>query len=182
MVGFSGSKLYCLHNVAMQTFDVPHSAAMRAFLGRGDFDKAYQVCTAPVSHTYYGIYPRERWMCRLMSPVSSDSKSPSLVVRASKVMAVQVACLGVTDADWRVIGEAAVQALRLDQAASAYRRIRDSPMLHAVQQLSRLRSEGLPLPLTRAAALAVLVRISISNCGTDGKSLEDPCMFIPYDS
>ncbi len=34
MVGFKGSKIFCLHYVSMQTIDVPQSASMYRYLER----------------------------------------------------------------------------------------------------------------------------------------------------
>lgn len=34
MVGFKGSKVFCLHYVSMQTIDVPQSASMYRYLER----------------------------------------------------------------------------------------------------------------------------------------------------
>ena len=70
---------------------------------------------------------------------------------------MQVACLGVTDADWHAFAEAAVHALVLDLAAAAYTRIGDARMLTAVQRLSQRISEGLAVELAHAAAHALLV-------------------------
>ncbi len=70
-----------------------------------------------------------------------------------------MACLGVTDADWRDFAEAAVHALVLDLAAAAYTRIGDARMLYAVQRLSQRISEGLAVHLAHAAACALLVSL-----------------------
>lgn len=40
-------------------------------------------------------------------------------------MAYKVACLGVTDSDWRSLGIAALQSMKLDIARKAFIRIRD---------------------------------------------------------
>ena len=70
-----------------------------------------------------------------------------------------MACLGVTDADWREFAEAAVHALVLDLAAAAYTRMGDARMLNGVQRLSQRISEGLAAHLAHAAARALLVRL-----------------------
>ena len=44
VVGFSGAKAYCLHNLAMRTLDVPLSATLQSFITLGAFDTAYQAC------------------------------------------------------------------------------------------------------------------------------------------
>ena len=42
VVGFSGSKVFCLHQISMQTLDMPQSASMHRYLGNLEWDKAYQ--------------------------------------------------------------------------------------------------------------------------------------------
>jgi len=78
VVGFSGSKIFCLHYVAMQTIDVPQSASLYRFLECKDYEMAYKV-----------------------------------------------ACLGVTESDWRVLGAEALQALSFTIARNAFIRVRD---------------------------------------------------------
>ena len=41
VVGFKGSKVFCLHQVHMQTIDVPQSISMMRYLRQKDFDSAY---------------------------------------------------------------------------------------------------------------------------------------------
>ena len=53
VVGFSGFKAYCLHNLAMQTLDVPLSATLQSFLDLSAFETAYQACP------YLASY----WLC-----------------------------------------------------------------------------------------------------------------------
>ncbi len=49
VVGFKGSKIFCLHYVSMQTIDVPQSASMYRYLERKDFDNAYKVACLGVT-------------------------------------------------------------------------------------------------------------------------------------
>ena len=42
-MGFNGSKIFCLHYVAMQTIDVPQSASLYRYLESKDFDMSYRV-------------------------------------------------------------------------------------------------------------------------------------------
>lgn len=43
VVGLSGSKLFCLHFVSMQTLDLPQSASMHRYLAISDWGMAYKV-------------------------------------------------------------------------------------------------------------------------------------------
>ena len=70
---------------------------------------------------------------------------------------MQVACLGVAESNWRLLAQAALQALHLGHAAAAYERMGDTRMLHAVQKLTRQMSDGLSVPLARSAAVSLLV-------------------------
>ena len=72
VVGFNGSKIFCLHSVAMQTIDVPQSASLYRYIEDKDWDMAYRV-----------------------------------------------ACLGVTDSDWRLLGESALRAMQVRGKGSA---------------------------------------------------------------
>lgn len=42
VVGFSVSRVYCLHQAAMQALDIPHSATLARFLALPDLRRAYQ--------------------------------------------------------------------------------------------------------------------------------------------
>jgi len=92
VVGFNGSKIFCLQSVAMQTIDVPQSASLYRFIDARDWDMAYRV-----------------------------------------------ACLGVTDSDWRTLGEAALKALQLRIARSAFVRLSDMRYLELISFLEASR-------------------------------------------
>eukprot|EP00033_Pygsuia_biforma_P001760 GCRY01001970.1.p1 GENE.GCRY01001970.1~~GCRY01001970.1.p1 ORF type:complete len:1226 (+),score=346.97 GCRY01001970.1:229-3906(+) len=49
VVGFKGSKIFCLHIYAMQTIDVPQSSSLHQYLENKDFDAAYQVACLGVT-------------------------------------------------------------------------------------------------------------------------------------
>ncbi|GIX86618.1 intraflagellar transport protein 122 homolog [Caerostris extrusa] len=57
--------------------------------------------------------------------------------------AYQVACLGVTDSDWRALAEAAIQSLDLDISRKAFIRIKDLMFLKLIKSLeSRRKNEN----------------------------------------
>ena len=49
VVGFNGSKIFCLHYVAMQTIDVPQSASLYRYLETKDYATAYKVACLGVT-------------------------------------------------------------------------------------------------------------------------------------
>ena len=73
VVGFAGSKIFCLNVVAMQTIDVPQSASLYRYLEDRKYDEAYGV-----------------------------------------------ACLGVTENDWRLLGTEALEKMKLKIARKAF--------------------------------------------------------------
>ncbi|KND02004.1 uncharacterized protein SPPG_02510 [Spizellomyces punctatus DAOM BR117] len=56
--------------------------------------------------------------------------------------AYQVACLGVTETDWRRLAIDALEALRLDIAEKSFARIRDMHYIDLVRNISRMQAEG----------------------------------------
>jgi intraflagellar transport protein 122 len=90
VVGFKGSKIFCLHFLSMQTIDVPQSASLFRYLEQRDYEHAYQV-----------------------------------------------ACLGVTDSDWRELAIQSLQGLAFEIARKAFIRIRD---VRYIELLNRIES------------------------------------------
>lgn len=88
VVGFKGSKIFCLHFLSMQTIDVPQSASMHRYLEKRDFQNAYNV-----------------------------------------------ACLGVTESDWRDLAMTALLGFSLDIARKAFIRVRD---IRFIELLNRI--------------------------------------------
>lgn len=78
VVGFKGSKIFCLNDSNMNTIDVPQSSTFFRFLEKKDFTMAYKL-----------------------------------------------ACLGVTEQDWRALGVEALQQKNFRYAKKAFCRIKD---------------------------------------------------------
>eukprot|EP01079_Euglenida_sp_SAG-EU17-18_P011137 gene11137-300_t len=91
VVGFKGSKIFCLPYVAMHTIDVPQSASLYRYLERKDYHNAYKI-----------------------------------------------ACLGVTEADWRTLAVQALSNLDFEIARKAFIRIRD---VKYIELLNRIEME-----------------------------------------
>ena len=88
VVGFSGSKIFCLHVYSMTTIEVPLSSPMYQYLDQNNLQYAYEV-----------------------------------------------ACLGVTEGDWRALGKQALEALDFDVARRAFTRLKDLRYLELVNDL-----------------------------------------------
>eukprot|EP00916_Digyalum_oweni_P016091 GHVL01026411.1.p1 GENE.GHVL01026411.1~~GHVL01026411.1.p1 ORF type:complete len:1233 (+),score=214.75 GHVL01026411.1:33-3731(+) len=88
VVGFEGSKVFCLHSVTMKTIDLPQSAALIRYMEDKCYDTAYEV-----------------------------------------------ACLGVTEADWRALAVECLINSRLDIARKGFTRIRDIAYLDLLDRI-----------------------------------------------
>ena len=47
VVGFKGSKIFCLHYISMQTIDVPQSASLKRYLDLNNYEAAYKASADP---------------------------------------------------------------------------------------------------------------------------------------
>ncbi|XP_065829391.1 intraflagellar transport protein 122 homolog [Oscarella lobularis] len=95
VVGFSGSKIFCLQSVSMTSVDVPQSASMYRYLEKRMFLDAFDV-----------------------------------------------ACLGVTEGDWRALAMEALEHLDLKTARKAFIRIRDIRYLELIQSIEERKKRG----------------------------------------
>jgi intraflagellar transport protein 122 len=59
VVGFRGSKIFCLHYVSMQTIDVPQSASMYRFIEVKDFENAYRTACLGVTDSDWRVLAME---------------------------------------------------------------------------------------------------------------------------
>uniref|UniRef100_A0A8D3DWU7 Intraflagellar transport protein 122 homolog n=1 Tax=Scophthalmus maximus TaxID=52904 RepID=A0A8D3DWU7_SCOMX len=95
VVGYNGSKIFCLHVYSMSAVDVPQSAPMHQYLEKKVFREAYQI-----------------------------------------------ACLGVTDSDWRDLATEALEGLDFDTAKKAFIRIRDLRYLELINSIEERKKRG----------------------------------------
>ncbi|XP_059900419.1 intraflagellar transport protein 122 homolog isoform X3 [Gadus macrocephalus] len=95
VVGYNGSKIFCLHVYSMSAVEVPQSAPMYQYLERKMFKEAYQI-----------------------------------------------ACLGVTDNDWRDLATEALEGLDFDTAKKAFIRIRDLRYLELINSIEERKKRG----------------------------------------
>ncbi|XP_049437469.1 intraflagellar transport protein 122 homolog isoform X1 [Epinephelus fuscoguttatus] len=95
VVGYNGSKIFCLHVYSMSAVEVPQSAPMYQYLERKMFKEAYQI-----------------------------------------------ACLGVTDSDWRDLATEALEGLDFDTAKKAFIRIRDLRYLELISSIEERKKRG----------------------------------------
>ncbi|NWU12999.1 IF122 protein, partial [Cephalopterus ornatus] len=95
VVGYNGSKIFCLHAFSMSAVEVPQSAPMYQYLERKMFKEAYQI-----------------------------------------------ACLGVTDADWRELAMEALEGLEFETAKKAFTRVRDLRYLELISSIEERKKHG----------------------------------------
>ncbi|XP_032555063.1 intraflagellar transport protein 122 homolog isoform X2 [Chiroxiphia lanceolata] len=95
VVGYNGSKIFCLHAFSMSAVEVPQSAPMYQYLERKMFKEAYQI-----------------------------------------------ACLGVTDADWRELAMEALEGLEFETAKKAFIRVRDLRYLELISSIEERKKHG----------------------------------------
>uniref|UniRef100_A0A674MN24 Intraflagellar transport protein 122 homolog n=1 Tax=Takifugu rubripes TaxID=31033 RepID=A0A674MN24_TAKRU len=95
MVGYNGSKIFCLHVCSMSAVEVPQSAPMYQYLEKKMFKEAYQI-----------------------------------------------ACLGVTESDWRDLAIEALEGLDFDTAKKAFTRIRDLRYLELIDHIEERKKQG----------------------------------------
>ncbi|XP_050168667.1 intraflagellar transport protein 122 homolog isoform X2 [Myiozetetes cayanensis] len=95
VVGYNGSKIFCLHAFSMSAVEVPQSAPMYQYLERKMFKEAYQI-----------------------------------------------ACLGVTDADWRELAMEALEGLEFETAKKAFTRVRDLRYLELINSIEERKKHG----------------------------------------
>jgi intraflagellar transport protein 122 len=97
VVGFTGSKVFCLNSLSVATIDVPQSAPLYRYLEQNEFAKAYQV-----------------------------------------------SCLGVTEADWRLLAWESLKAMNFAIARKAFIRVRDVRFIELVNALEQRKKQQLP--------------------------------------
>ncbi|KAJ3071027.1 hypothetical protein HDU98_005913 [Podochytrium sp. JEL0797] len=95
VVGFKGSRIFCLHIYNMTAVDVPQSTSLERYLDKKDFDPAYKV-----------------------------------------------ACLGVTENDWRRLAMDSLEGLNFEVAKKAFVRLRDSQYLDLIKLIERMKHDG----------------------------------------
>lgn len=111
VVGFTGSKVFCLNSLSVQTIDVPQSAPLYRYLEQNEFTKAYQV-----------------------------------------------SCLGVTEADWRLLAWEALKSMNFEIARKAFIRVRDVRYIELVNALEQRKKQQLPNEETAEPELAKKVK------------------------
>ncbi|KAM6121200.1 intraflagellar transport protein 122 homolog [Pterocles gutturalis] len=95
VVGYNGSKIFCLHVFSMSAVEVPQSAPMYQYLERKMFKEAYQI-----------------------------------------------ACLGVTETDWKELAMEALEGLEFETAKKAFTRVRDLRYLELISSIEERKKHG----------------------------------------
>uniref|UniRef100_A0A2K6V6F5 Intraflagellar transport protein 122 homolog n=1 Tax=Saimiri boliviensis boliviensis TaxID=39432 RepID=A0A2K6V6F5_SAIBB len=95
VVGYNGSKIFCLHVFSISAVEVPQSAPMYQYLDRKMFKEAYQI-----------------------------------------------ACLGVTDTDWRELAMEALEGLDFETAKKAFIRVQHLRYLELISSIEERKKRG----------------------------------------
>jgi intraflagellar transport protein 122 len=95
VVGFKGSKIFCLNVNHISSVDVPQSAALEKYIAKHEFNNAYNI-----------------------------------------------ACLGVTESDWRKLAMECLENLDLEIARKSFIRVRDMRYLELVTQIEKRMTQG----------------------------------------
>ncbi|KAJ3403303.1 hypothetical protein HDV05_007909, partial [Chytridiales sp. JEL 0842] len=95
VVGFKGSRIFCLHVYTMSTVDVPQTASLDRYLEKRDYERAYEV-----------------------------------------------ACLGVTEGDWKRLAHEALGNLALDVALKAFTRVKDLRFVDLIRIFEKMKADG----------------------------------------
>uniref|UniRef100_A0A2R9BG39 Intraflagellar transport protein 122 homolog n=1 Tax=Pan paniscus TaxID=9597 RepID=A0A2R9BG39_PANPA len=95
VVGYNGSKIFCLHVFSISAVEVPQSAPMYHYLDRKLFKEAHQI-----------------------------------------------ACLGVTDTDWRELAMEALEGLDFETAKKAFIRVQDLRYLELISSIEERKKRG----------------------------------------
>uniref|UniRef100_A0A2I2YPW7 Intraflagellar transport protein 122 homolog n=1 Tax=Gorilla gorilla gorilla TaxID=9595 RepID=A0A2I2YPW7_GORGO len=95
VVGYNGSKIFCLHVFSISAVEVPQSAPMYQYLDRKLFKEAYKI-----------------------------------------------ACLGVTDTDWRELAMEALEGLDFETAKKAFIRVQDLRYLELISSIEERKKRG----------------------------------------
>lgn len=108
VVGFAGSKVFCLHNTSIKTLDVPQTSHFYRFLDEQAYAEAYAI-----------------------------------------------ACLGVTESDWRALALASLKSMDFDIARKAFVHIREWRYLNLIATLEQQeRQNQLDVGVAQADILA----------------------------
>ncbi|XP_028906907.1 intraflagellar transport protein 122 homolog [Ornithorhynchus anatinus] len=95
VVGYNGSKIFCLHVFSMSAVEVPQSAPMYQYLDRKMFKEAYQI-----------------------------------------------ACLGVTETDWKDLAMEALEGMEFETAKKAFTRVQDLRYLELINNIEERKKLG----------------------------------------
>lgn len=95
VVGFSGSKVFSLSSLKVQTVDVPQSAPLYRFIEEKQYSEAYNI-----------------------------------------------ACLGVTETDWRLLALESLKAMKFDIARKAFIRLRDMRFIELLNSVEKRKQQN----------------------------------------
>ncbi|POI35815.1 hypothetical protein CIB84_000431, partial [Bambusicola thoracicus] len=116
VVGYNGSKIFCLHVFSMSAVEVPQRTAL-------------MLLSIVLCNTFSDGNPQSAPMYQYLE-------------RKMFKEAYQIACLGVTDADWRELAMEALEGLEFETAKKAFTRIRDLRYLELISSIEERKKHG----------------------------------------
>jgi intraflagellar transport protein 122 len=108
VVGFRGSKIFALHMGAMTSMDIPQSASLYKYLERAS------------------------------AAASNSSSTQKEIMNEAFDKAYQIACLGVTDTDWRLLAHQALTGLNYSISKKSFIRLRDTKYISLLSKFEKL--------------------------------------------
>lgn len=128
VVGFMGKRVYILHMYSMQCLEIPLTSQLLQLLDHKMF-KWVEGKTKKIKKYYEEFRPLKE----IIKTIPQTDKIPQFLYFAREAYAL--ACLGITERDWRMLGEEALDHMEFTIAKKAFYRIHDCRSLMLINEL-----------------------------------------------